>query len=215
VIARRVEQLTQYQDAAYAARYTSLVESVRAAEAKAVKGKTDLTEAVARYYYKLLAYKDEYEVARLYTDGRFQDRLAAAFDGNLKVTWHLAPPILGDSEDDKRPRKRPFRTLARIAFPLLARMKRLRGTKLDVFGYHPERKAERALISEYEATLATVLEHLAPAKHAMAVELASIPDLIRGFGPVKAANITKAKAHEAELIKAYTAPEGAAVEAAE
>jgi indolepyruvate ferredoxin oxidoreductase len=215
VIARRVEQLTQYQDAAYAARYTGLVESVRAAEAKAVKGKTDLTEAVARYYYKLLAYKDEYEVARLYTDGRFQDRLAAAFDGNLKVTWHLAPPILGDSEDGKRPRKRPFRTLARIAFPLLARMKRLRGTKLDVFGYHPERKAERALISEYEATLATVLEHLAPAKHAMAVELASIPDLIRGFGPVKTANITKAKAHEAELIKAYTAPEGAAVEAAE
>jgi indolepyruvate ferredoxin oxidoreductase len=94
-------------------------------------------------------------------------------------------------------------------------MKRLRGTKLDIFGYHPERKAERALITEYEATIATVLEHLAPAKHAMAVELASIPDLIRGFGPVKAANITKAKAHEAELIKAYTAPEGETAQAAE
>ncbi|HUT48512.1 MAG TPA: indolepyruvate ferredoxin oxidoreductase family protein [Alphaproteobacteria bacterium] len=216
VIARRVEQLTAYQDAAYAARYTGLVETVRAAEAAAVKGKTDLTEAAARYYYKLLAYKDEYEVARLYTDGRFHDRLAAAFDGNLKLTWHLAPPTLGGgSADGKRPPKRPFRTLARIAFPLLARMKRLRGTPLDIFGYHPERKVERALIEEYEATIATVLEHLGTRNHGMAVELASIPDLIRGFGPVKNTNITKAKAHQAELLKAYTAPEGETVQAAE
>ena len=215
VIARRVEQLTAYQDAAYAARYTSLVETVRAGEAAAVKGKTDLTEAVARYYYKLLAYKDEYEVARLYTDGRFQDRLAAAFDGNLKLTWHLAPPIFGSGTDGKRPLKRPFRTFARIAFPLLAKMKRLRGTPFDIFGRHPERKVERALIEEYEATIATVLEHLGPRNHGMAVELASIPDLIRGFGPVKNANITKAKAHEAELLKTYTAPEGEAAQAAE
>jgi len=215
VIKRRVTQLTDYQNAAYAARYTGLVERVRTAEDATAKGKTDLTQAVARYYYKLLAYKDEYEVARLYTDGRFQARLAAAFDGDLKVTWHLAPPTLGGAQDGKRPPKRAYRTFARLAFPLLARMRRFRGTKLDFFGYHPERKAERRLITEYESLIATVLQQLTGSNHAMAIELASIPELIRGFGPVKDANIVKAKAHEAELLKAFTSPGKPAAAAAE
>ena len=206
VIARRERELTAYQNAAYAGRYRALVDRVRRAEEEKAKGQNALTEAVARFYYKLMAYKDEYEVARLYSDGRFKERVGAAFDGDFKVHFHLAPNILGDASDGKRPQKRKFGPWMARVFPLLARFKGLRGTRLDLFGYHPERKQERALIAEYEALIDELLTKLDHDNHGLAVHLASVPDLIRGYGPVKEANLTKAKAREAELLEAFRSP---------
>jgi indolepyruvate ferredoxin oxidoreductase len=206
IVERRVRELTAYQDAAYAARYRALVDKVRAAEDKAAQGKTELSEAVARFFYKLMAYKDEYEVARLYTDGRFARRLKAAFDGNLKVTYHLAPPLVAKAEPGQRPRKRPYRLMARVTFPLLAKLRRLRGSKLDIFGYNPERRQERQLIADYERVIEELTQTLSRDTHALAVEIASIPDLIRGYGPVKEKNLNTAKAKEAELLARLRSP---------
>jgi indolepyruvate ferredoxin oxidoreductase len=206
-IRRRVAYLTEYQDTAYAERYRALVERVRQVEAARVKGRTELTEAVARYYFKLLAYKDEYEVARLYTSGEFLAQLQRQFEGQPQLKIHLAPPLLAERDPATgRQKKRAYGPWMLTAMRHLARFKRLRGTPFDPFGYSAERRLERQLIAEYEAVLDEVLQHLTPANHDLAVELARLPEQIRGFGHVKERHLGVAKARENELLAALRAP---------
>jgi indolepyruvate ferredoxin oxidoreductase len=208
IIERRVAYLTEYQDASYAARYRTLVERVRQAEAARVKGRTELTEAVARYYFKLLAYKDEYEVARLYTSGDFLAQLKRQFEGQPRLEIHLAPPLLAERDPATgRQKKRAYGPWMLTAMRYLARCRRLRGTPFDPFGYSAERRLERRLIAEYEAGLAEVLQQLSPANHEIAVELARLPEQIRGFGHVKERHLSVAKRREKELVAALHAPE--------
>jgi len=210
VIARRVEFLADYQDAAYADRYRNLVARVRQAEADRIGG-AKLAEAVARYYFKLLAYKDEYEVARLFTRPEFRQRLDAAFEGDFKLRFHLAPPLLARPDPvTGEPRKRAYGEWMMGAFRLLARLKGLRGTAFDLFGYSAERRLERQLIADYERTVETILARLNRDTHATAVAIASIPEEIRGYGPVKARHIRHAQAKQAELLAQLRAPAVAA-----
>lgn len=207
IIARRVDFLTGYQNAAYATRYRDLVEKVRAKEASLVPSQSALAEAVARYLFKLMAYKDEYEVARLYSDGAFRRQLAATFEKDsatgqkLRLEFHLAPPLLAKRDPNTGlPRKMSFGPWMMGAFGLLAKLKGLRGTAFDVFGYTAERKTERRLIADYEALIAEILGKLTPQNHALCVALAAIPEKIRGFGHVKARHLAQAKAEEADLL---------------
>ena len=204
IIERRAAALTDYQNAAYAARYRVLVERVRAAEAADAKGLSGLTEAVARYYFKLLAYKDEYEVARLYTDGNFRKALEAQFEGDYRLEFHLAPPLLAEVDPlTGHARKRGYGPWMLRLFGVLARLKTLRGTVFDVFGYSAERRMERQLIVEYEQTIERVLASLTPANHGAAVELASLPERIRGFGHVKQRHLDDARRQQAALWQAF------------
>ncbi|KUL92814.1 indolepyruvate ferredoxin oxidoreductase [Bosea sp. WAO] len=207
IIARRVDFLTGYQDAAYAARYRDLVEKVRAREAGILPGQSALAESVARYLFKLMAYKDEYEVARLYADGAFRQQLAATFEPDsasgqkLRFEFHLAPPLLAKVDPNTGlPRKMSFGPWMMGAFGLLSKLKGLRGTAFDVFGYTQERKTERQLIADYEALLGEILTKLSAENHALCVALAAIPEKIRGFGHVKERHLKQAKAEEAELL---------------
>jgi indolepyruvate ferredoxin oxidoreductase len=205
LVARRVEFLTAYQDRAYADRYASLVERVRVTETARTPGFSSLAMAAARNYFKLLAYKDEYEVARLYSDGAFKAAIAKEFEGDLKLEFHLAPPFLAKPDPiTGRPKKRTFGAWTMRAFGLLARMKGLRGTAFDPFGHSEDRKTERRLIAEYEALIDLVLDGLSVANHATAVALAGIPDQIRGYGPVKSDSVKTAKAKEAELLVRFS-----------
>ena len=207
IVARRVDQLTEYQDAAYAKRYADFIERVRAAEAGQAAGHEELTEAVARNYAKLLAVKDEYEVARLYRSEAFRTALERNFEGDYKLRFHLAPPLLARRDPGTgHPRKTSFGPWIFPVFGLLAKCKGLRGTALDVFGYTAERKAERQLARDYEKTIAELLPAVNTGNHALAVEIASIPGHIRGFGHVKEAAVEKAKAREAELIAEWRNP---------
>ncbi len=205
-VTRRVEYLTAYQDADYAARYRGWVEKAKAAEAAKAPRKCGLAEAVARNLFKLMAYKDEYEVARLYTNGEFKRQVAAEFDGAMRFEFHLAPPLLS-RRDPKTgaPRKITFGPWMLPVFRLLARLKFLRGSALDPFGYSAERRMERKLVADYEATLAELLEKLTADNHHLAVGVAAIPEKIRGFGHVKARNLATAKADEAALLDQFRA----------
>ncbi len=207
IIARRADQLTRYQNVAYAARYQGLVDTVRKAEAEKAPGRQGLTEAVARYLYKLMAYKDEYEVARLYTDGNFLKQVAKTFDGkDLRFEFHLAPPLLAKPDPETgRPRKMSFGPWMMTAYRVLASLKGLRGTAFDIFGYTHERRTERQLIKDYEALVAEIVARLTPENHALAVGLASIPEKIRGFGHVKARHLDVAKKEEAALLADFRA----------
>ncbi|MCL4801558.1 MAG: indolepyruvate ferredoxin oxidoreductase family protein, partial [Burkholderiales bacterium] len=188
-----------------AAKYRALVGRVRAAERPL--GSTLLTEAVARGYAKLLAYKDEYEVARLHARPEFRASLDAAFEGGYRVRFHLAPPLLARRDPATGvPRKIAFGPWIAPVLRLLARLKVLRGTALDPFGRSAERRAERALVAGYEALVEELLARLAPERHALAVELAALPEAIRGYGHVKAAAIAAAKRREAELLAELRAP---------
>ncbi|GAC1549841.1 MAG: indolepyruvate ferredoxin oxidoreductase family protein [Beijerinckiaceae bacterium] len=200
IVDRRVAFLTAYQNAGYAERYRALVRRVAETERMRVPSESGLAEAVARYLFKLMAYKDEYEVARLYTDGSFAKQVAATFEGDMRMEVHLAPPILGRKDDKGRPKKTTFGPWMFKAFGLLARFKFLRGTALDIFGYSEERRTERKLIADYEAMIDDVLGRLSPQNHAIAIALASIPEKIRGFGHVKARHLGPAKAEEADLL---------------
>ncbi|HWI23596.1 MAG TPA: DUF6537 domain-containing protein, partial [Lysobacter sp.] len=206
VIARRVAFLTDYQHAAYARRYADFVANVRAAEQAKAPGSTDLTEAVARYAFKLMAYKDEYEVARLYTSGEFQRRIEQQFEGDFKLKFHLAPPLLAKKDAEGRLQKREYGAWVFTAFRLVAKLRFLRGSALDVFGYTAERKMERRLIDEYFATVEGLLAKLDAGNVALAAEIASIPEHIRGYGHVKEAHLHKAKAREAELLREWANP---------
>ena len=205
IVNRRVELLTAYQNADYAKQYKSFVDQVRAEEGKLGKS-TRLSEAVARYYYKLMAYKDEYEVARLYTDGVFQQKIAGMFEGDVKLKFHLAPPLLARHDAQGRLIKQEFGPWMMKAFGVLARFKGLRGTALDVFGYTAERKMERALIAQYRDTVAALLPKLTAENLAQAVAIASIPEDIRGYGHVKERHLKAARQKEAALLAAFGKP---------
>jgi indolepyruvate ferredoxin oxidoreductase len=206
LITRRAAFLTDYQDAKYARRYTDFVARVRAAESARAPGASDLGEAVARYFFKLMAYKDEYEVARLYTSGEFERRLKQQFEGDYRLEFHLAPPLLAKRDAEGRLQKRAFGPWVFGAFKVLAKLKGLRGTPLDVFGYTEERRMERRLIDEYERTVGGLLDALDAGNVALAAEIASVPEHIRGYGHVKDAHLAKAKAREADLLREWANP---------
>jgi indolepyruvate ferredoxin oxidoreductase len=204
IVERRAKFLTDYQDAAYAKRYTDLVGRAKAAEAAVKPGSTALAEAVARYYFKLLAIKDEYEVARLFTQTDFVQRVAAQFEGDYTLKFHLAPPIVAKPDPTTgEPRKREYGPWMLSAFRVLARFKGLRGTALDFFGRTAERKRERALVGEYEALIGELLTKLAPHNLALAVDLARIPEQIRGYGHVKERHLMLAKQAETVLLDRF------------
>ena len=192
MVSKRVDFLTGYQDAAYAAQYKAFVDKVRAAETP-LAGGTPLSEAVARYLFKLMAYKDEYEVARLHTDPAFTAKVAGMFEGDYKLVHHLAPPGIAKKNERGELVKQPFGPWMRTAFGLLAKMKGLRGTALDVFGRTEERKMERALINEYLVCIEELLQALNAGNRALAAEIARIPEDIRGYGHVKARHLAGAR----------------------
>jgi indolepyruvate ferredoxin oxidoreductase len=206
VIEHRTRLLTDYQNAAYAARYRNLVDQVRKIALDGGYGEA-LPRAVAVNYAKLLAYKDEYEVARLFVDRRFAESIREQFDGDFKMSFNLAPPILAGKKDASgRPRKRVFGPWMMPAFRVLAALRVLRGTPLDLFGYSEERRMERNLIAGYERDVATVMKLLSPKTIDIAIELLSLPDQIRGYGPVKAASVAKAKVRYEQLAKDLANP---------
>ena len=199
VIKKRVEFLTGYQDSGYAAQYELLVSKVRAAETAAGLG-NKLSTAVAKYYFKLMAYKDEYEVARLYTDGRFVEQLKTQFEGDFSLKFHLAPPLLAKKDGKGHLVKAQFGSWMWSAFKLLAKFKGLRGGALDIFGYTEERKMERALVVEYREMIEGLVQGLNADNHATAVALANLPEQIRGFGHVKEANVATFRTEKARLL---------------
>ena len=205
LVARRAEFLTEYQDAAYAQRYRALVEKVRDAESQLGAGHR-LAEAVAKNWFKLLAYKDEYEVARLYTDGKFLESVARQFEGDYSLSFHLAPPIFNKPDPvTGKATKSKFGGWMLPAFGVLKKFKFLRGSALDPFGSTAERKAERALITEYEANLNELLGGLSADNLSTAVAIASLPADIRGYGHIKEASMQKAAVKRAELLAAWRA----------
>ncbi len=207
LVNRRVADLTAYQNAAYAEGYRSLVERVRQAEKSKTKGMSGLAEAVATNFYKLLAYKDEYEVARLYTDGEFLAKLRESFAGDYRLRFHLAPPLLARRDPiNGQLQKREYGGWMLPVLKALARLKFLRGGVFDVFGYTAERRMERRLIGDYQKTMETVLAGLDHENHALALEIANLPQQMRGFGHIKDANVAQALARQAELLASYTAP---------
>jgi indolepyruvate ferredoxin oxidoreductase len=200
IIARRADFLASYQDSRYAERYREFVNGIGAAERDRVPDSQSLTIAVARSLFKLMAYKDEYEVARLHTQTGFQEKLRQEFEGNFAIKYHLAPPILPAGKDARgRPLKRQFGAWIEPAFRMLAHLKMLRGTPLDIFGYTRERRMERNLIGWYESLLTELL----PLLHAETVgplaEIAALPMEIRGYGPVKEAAVEKVTAKVSSL----------------
>lgn len=207
LVARRAEFLTGYQNAAYAAQYRAFVEQVRAAEA--ALGKTTLSETVARNLFKLMAYKDEYEVARLHSDRAFHDRIASQFEGDFKLKVHLAPPLVAKKNERGELIKQPFGPAMFTVFKLLARFKGLRGTALDVFGRTEERRTERALIGEYRADVHALLGRLTAENHALALDIASIPEQIKGFGHVKERHLAAARRRREALLQAWQQPPAA------
>ncbi|HYP33562.1 MAG TPA: indolepyruvate ferredoxin oxidoreductase family protein [Burkholderiaceae bacterium] len=207
-IQKRVDFLTGYQDADYAAQYAAVVERVKAAEAPL--GGTRLSEAVARNLFKLMAYKDEYEVARLHTDPAFLAKLSDQFEDGFKLKYHLAPPLLAAKNDKGQLVKKTYGAWMQRAFGVLARLKGLRGTAFDVFGYTAERRTERALVGEYRALVDELLPALSAERLADAVALAALPDEIRGYGHVKERNLEKVRAKWDSQLAAWRAGRGAA-----
>jgi indolepyruvate ferredoxin oxidoreductase len=216
-IERRVEFLTAYQNARYAARYRTMVDKVRAAESARTPGNSGLAEAVARYLFKLMAYKDEYEVARLYTDGSFLRQVANELEGdNLRFEFHLAPPLLAPRDKETgQLKKMSFGPWILQAFRMLASLRFLRGTPLDPFGWTAERRTERALIADYRRMLDEILAGLRPNNHNLAVALATVPEKIRGFGHVKDWHLKAAQAEKAALLDQFRTGRAPLLKAAE
>ncbi len=198
-IERRARFLADYQDGAYAGRYRALVVQARAAERLQAPGLTGFADAVARSLFKLMAYKDEYEVARLYVATGFLDRLRQRFEGPVKLSVHLAPPLLARGRPE--PRKRRFGPWVFPLFRLLAAARRLRGTWFDPFGHTAERREDRRLIDDYIATIGRLTAVLDVATHAVATEIAALPQSVRGYGPVRQRALAAARAREAELLQ--------------
>ncbi|MCW5299476.1 indolepyruvate ferredoxin oxidoreductase family protein [Herbaspirillum lusitanum] len=207
VLAKRVDFLTQYQNAAYARRYSDFVAQAQHAEAalgeagKAMK----LSTAVATYLFKLMAYKDEYEVARLYTAPAFREKIAGMFEGDYQLKFHLAPPLLAKHDSKGHLIKKEYGPWMMRAFGVLAKLRFLRNTPLDVFGYTDERKQERALIGEYCKTVGGLLSRLNADNLAQATAIARIPEDIRGYGHVKERHLKAAKQKEADLLRMFDA----------
>jgi indolepyruvate ferredoxin oxidoreductase len=213
MLKKRVDFLTGYQDAAYAATYQAFVEKVRAAEEPLGKGRA-LSEAVARYLFKLMAYKDEYEVARLHTDPAFVAKIDAMFEGDYKLVHHLAPPLTAKRNDKGELQKKPFGPWMRSAFGLLSKMKGLRGGAFDVFGRTEERRTERQLIAEYRACIDELLQGLNAGNLAQSAEIARIPEEIRGYGHVKERHLAAARAKWNGLMVRWRQGAGSAARAA-
>jgi indolepyruvate ferredoxin oxidoreductase len=208
IVERRSADLTAYQNVAYAEKYRQRIAKIEALERAKMHGQTALAEAAARNLFKLMAAKDEFEVARLYSDGSFAAEIAANFEGAARMEFHLAPPILGRTNGRGEPKKMSFGPWMMPVFKGLAAAKILRGTIFDIFGRTPERRLERQLRADYEALLDEIVAGLTPDNHALAVALASIPDKIRGFGHVKQQHIATAKAEEKALLAQFrNAPE--------
>jgi indolepyruvate ferredoxin oxidoreductase len=203
----RVDFLTQYQNAAYAERYRAFVEQVRAAEEALGAGDSlPLSEAVARYLFKLMAYKDEYEVARLHSDAGFAARLQAQFEGDFKLHYHLAPPLLAKRNAQGELQKQTFGPWMGVALRWLARLKCLRGSAFDVLGRSAERRTERALIEEYRSAIESMLPTLSLANRDAAAAFARVPEQIRGFGHVRARHLPAARQHWALLLRQVQVP---------
>jgi indolepyruvate ferredoxin oxidoreductase len=211
LVTRRVEFLTAYQNEAYADSFKAFIDKVRLAEMPL--GKTTLSEAVARNLFKLMAYKDEYEVARLHTDRSFLDRVNGMFEGDFKLNYHLAPPIIAKKNERGELQKRQFGPAMLTAFRVLARLKGLRGTALDIFGRTEERRTERALIGEYRASMEQILTSLNGANHALALEIARLPEQIKGFGHVKERNLAAVRNRWAGLMQQWHDPQAVRVAA--
>ena len=204
LVARRAEFLTDYQNASYARAYREFVEKVRQAEA--ALGKTALAETVARSLFKLMAYKDEYEVARLHAETGFHERIAAMFEGDYKVNYHLAPPLTARRNEKGELQKRKFGPAMHTAFRFLSKLRGLRGTPFDIFGKTEERRTERALIGEYRRSIEQVLAKLSPGNHALALEIARVPEQIKGFGHVKERNLAAARTQWDSLMRQWEQP---------
>ena len=207
MVSKRVTFLTDYQNVAYAARYKGLVDIAKAAETK-LRGMTGFAEAVAKSAFKLMAYKDEYEVARLHRDGTFEKKLAEQFEGDFKIKHHLAPPMI--ARIDQRtghPAKIAFGAWIRPAFGVLEKLKFLRGTAFDPFGRTAERRMERQLIEDYFDLVAELSAGLDAGNHALAVELAGLPDMVRGFGHVKLASVERFEKRKTDLVAKWRARE--------
>ncbi|MGD0073967.1 MAG: indolepyruvate ferredoxin oxidoreductase family protein [Candidatus Binataceae bacterium] len=201
LIRERVAFLSDYQDARYARQYQSFVERVRAADANPNDGER-LTRAVAANLAKLMAYKDEYEVARLYTNGEFKRQLSRTFEGDFKISFNLAPPTFAKKDHDGHPMKSQWGPWTWYALKILPRLRRLRGTRADIFGYTAERKMERQLIADYRRSIEDALTRIGPHNYEAMVELASMPEKIRGFGYVKEASVVAARSRWQELEQA-------------
>ena len=195
----RVPELIAYQSAAYARQYADFVRTVRVAEQAAVAGQTRLSEAVARYLFKLMAYKDEYEVARLHLTSGLDQALEAAFGPVAHVHYLLHPPLLRAIGWKK---KLKLGRWFEIGFRALVALKRLRGTPLDIFGYAHVRRVERALIGEYRGLIELALGSLGPATYERAVQLAELPDMIRGYEQIKLRGVERFRAAARELLEA-------------
>ena len=215
LIAKRVAFLTDYQNGAYAERYKSFVQKVRSVDESVGPGSLALSEAVTRYLFKLMAYKDEYEVARLHSHSDFNARIAALFEGDFKIHYHLAPPLLAKKNARGELQKRPYGPATLLAFKVLAQLKGLRGTALDIFGKTEERRQERALITEYQASINELLGVLGRnpsagqsgegelAHYQLALDIARIPEQIRGFGHIKARHLSAARQNWQELMTRF------------
>jgi len=212
LIDKRAQYLAAYQNEAYAQRYRAFVDDVRRAEAKLEHpdGQAPLTEAVAKNLHKLMAYKDEYEVARLYADPAFIEKLKASFEGDWKLNFHLAPPAFAKHDEKGHLVKKQYGPRMLSAMRMLAKLKFLRGTALDPFGRTEERRHERALIGEYEALMREVIGGLSEANLPLAVELANLPDAVRGYGHVKENNLKATRAKWATLLEKWRSPENGA-----
>ena len=215
IIEKRAAFLTDYQNAEYAAQYVRLLEGIKNAEASITPGSTNLTETAARSLFKLMAIKDEYEVARLYTNGAFAAQLNETFASYERLEFHLAPPAFSRQNAKGELMKRRFGPWMLKAFGLLAKLKGLRGTAFDLFGYSAERRMERGLVSAFEQDLAFAIARLKVENHSEMVALLALPMDIRGYGHVKHANAEKAKLQHSALVAKITAPQPAFAVAAE
>jgi indolepyruvate ferredoxin oxidoreductase len=208
----RVEYLTQYQNAAYAESYSAFVARVRTVETALGTGESlPLSEAVARYLFKLMAYKDEYEVARLHSDAGFAAQVQAKFEGDFTLNYHMAPPLFAKRNDKGELQKQQFGAWMGSALRVLAKLKFLRGGAFDIFGRSDERQAERALITEYRNAIEALLPTLSPTNHAAAAAFARVPEQIRGFGHVKARHLVAARQQWTLMLDRYYQPELAAI----
>jgi indolepyruvate ferredoxin oxidoreductase len=203
-IERRAAFLADYQNDAYADRYRELLLRVRGAETAVAANGEALTRAVAQSAFRLMAYKDEYEVARLHCDAKFRESIASQFEGEYRVHYHLAPPLLARSDPTTgHPVKREFGPWMGRLMPLLARLRGLRGTPLDPFGWTAERRLERALVGEYLSDIESVLTDLSSGRLAQATQLAALPQMIRGYGHIKAASIAIFRTERAKTIHSF------------
>jgi indolepyruvate ferredoxin oxidoreductase len=214
MVARRVEHLARYQSRRWARRYADAVAAVRAAEARVAPGSDALARAAARSLFKLMSYKDEWEVARLHAE-TLERAVAERFDGVTRIEFHLAPPLLAEKGHDGRPRKRTFGPWMLPVFKAMRHGKLLRGTPLDPFGWTAERRAERAMIADHRAELDRLCAALTADNHATAVEIAALPSEVKGFGHVKEAAAARVAERRAALWAAFAAGPAPVAQAAE